>query len=376
MGVLLFVAMLPKVLFLLVGGVIADRLPRHLILFFSDAGRAVVVLLLSLLGWLHLLQFWHLVMLSLFFGIVDSFFAPAYQAIPPQLVRAENLASANALTNLSQQIGFLAGPGLGAALVTLAGPASAFAFDGITFVVSTLCLLAMFRVLRLLHRAAIQRRDTSSTYEAGLRVHLRTMLGDVREGLLYVKNSTWLWVTILIASVVNIGFAGAQQVVLPKLIQNVYHGGVWLLGTLIVAGACGAIVANLIIGQMQKLRRRGLIAYSALLLSSAALVLFGLPLPAASLSVVACIANVLVDFGIGVFGIIWITLLQELIPEEKLGRVSSIEMTGSYALLPVGYILMGLLADSLGSNWAFVIGGCLNLAFVGVGLCIREIRLI
>ena len=74
----------PALLFLLLGGVAADRLPRRLVLFCSDSGRAVVVFLLAVLGWLHLLQLWHFVVLALIFGVVDGFFWPTYQAIPPQ----------------------------------------------------------------------------------------------------------------------------------------------------------------------------------------------------------------------------------------------------------------------------------------------------
>src|SRR6266700_132305 len=128
---------------LLLGGVAADRLPKRLVMLCSDAGRAIVVLAIALLGWFHLLQFWHLVVLALFFGIVEGFFSPAYRALPPQLVKTEDLTSANALTGLSGQLSALIGPVIGAGLVSLVGPPSAFAFDSLTFVFSALCLFAL-----------------------------------------------------------------------------------------------------------------------------------------------------------------------------------------------------------------------------------------
>lgn len=86
MGLLLAAASVPRLIFLLAGGIAADRLPRRLVLFWSDAGRAVVVLAIAVLGWTQLLQFWHLIMLALLFGFVGAFFGPAYRAMPPQLV--------------------------------------------------------------------------------------------------------------------------------------------------------------------------------------------------------------------------------------------------------------------------------------------------
>lgn len=128
---------IPRILFFLIGGVAADRLPRRLVLLCSDSVRAVIVFVIALLGWAHLLQMWHLVGLALLFGVVDGFFNPAYQAIIPQLVEKEALASANSLTGISQKVGQILGAMLAAGSITIfASPASAFAFNGATFLIS------------------------------------------------------------------------------------------------------------------------------------------------------------------------------------------------------------------------------------------------
>src|SRR5207302_9341946 len=101
MGVVIIAQSLPLIAFLLLGGVAADRLPRRLVMLWSDGGRAVAVLLITALAWAHLLQLWHLIILSLIFGTVNGFFSPAYQAIMPQLVDKEHLSSANSLTRLT-----------------------------------------------------------------------------------------------------------------------------------------------------------------------------------------------------------------------------------------------------------------------------------
>jgi MFS family permease len=91
MGLILVASMVPRLLFLLIGGVTADRLPRRLILLWSDSGRGLVVLLISVLGWMGLLQFWHLLIQALIFGLVDGFFTPAVMALTPDLVEKDDL---------------------------------------------------------------------------------------------------------------------------------------------------------------------------------------------------------------------------------------------------------------------------------------------
>src|SRR5439155_10094701 len=120
-------AMVPMALFLLFGGVAADRLPRRLIMLLSDSGSGIAVLCIALLSWMHRLQFWHLVALVTFFGVCSGFFSPAYRSIRPQLVEKEQLASANALDGMSRQIGRLIGPSLSIILIAFAGLPVVFA---------------------------------------------------------------------------------------------------------------------------------------------------------------------------------------------------------------------------------------------------------
>src|SRR5216684_5191200 len=143
MSLILIAQWAPRIVFLLLGGVIADRMSRRLLMLWADAGCGCIVMVVAWLSWAHLLQFWHLVALAPLFGIVSSFFDPAYQAIMPQLVEADALASANSLNIVSRNIGFLLGPMLGAGCITLLGPASAFAFDGLTFFISAALLIAI-----------------------------------------------------------------------------------------------------------------------------------------------------------------------------------------------------------------------------------------
>ncbi len=324
MGIVLIATSVPRVVFLLLGGVIADRLPRRLVMLWADAGRALAVGAIAVLGYTNTLQFWQLIALGLLFGLSQAFFLPAYQSIAPQLVEVEALPSANALNGLTREIGMLAGPALGALLVASFSPASAFAFDALTFLVSALCLLAIRVPLKPL--LAQEGLATETTKPRGA----RGLFADIREGIGYVAASSWLWVTIAIAAFGN-ALRAPYSVTLPLHVRDFYHSGVGLYGAIFSAVAAGSILATLVVGQLRHISHRGIVAYSALLVSSLAMIAFALPVPHDLIPVVTLTAGALDGAGIGVFEVIWVTVLQEMVPSEKLGRVSSVDFVGSHS---------------------------------------------
>lgn len=370
MGLVLIASSVPQLLFLLIGGLAADRLPKRLVLLCSDSGRAIAVLSIALLGWLHLLQFWHLMVLALIFGIAQGFFFPAYQALPPQLVEAEQLSSANALTGLSRQVGTLFGPVLGAVFIAGSGPALAFAFDGITFMISSLCLLLMGSRLQVVSASLEETEQSVAMPQRGL----QQALSDMREGLGYVVHWPWLWVTILIASLGNVVLGGTLQVAFPLLIKDVYHAGAWLLGVFGAASAGGSMLGTLLVGQLARLSRRGLIGYLGLMVGCSGILLMSLPLPQGSEIWMVIGGGVLFGAGLSVFDVIWVTVLQERVPMEKQGRVFSIDALGSLGLLPIGYALLGVATDAFGPAIIFLVGGILTILLCLLGLGVRSVR--
>ncbi|CAN5769741.1 MFS transporter [soil metagenome] len=324
LGQLLATYMVPQVLFLLVGGVLVDRLPRRLTLIVSNlfhvALLAVVVLLLAG-GKLELV---HLYGLSALFGLASAFFMPATSSIVPHLVERDSLTQANAARSFAGELAGTLGPPLGGLLVTLGGLTLALGFDAGTFLVGALCLLAV-RPRPLAHSGRGEAADD---------------LKDLSEGFRYVAGSPWLWVTILIFSVVNIFLSGATVVLLP-LFAAVRFEGPSSLGWLFSAVAGGALVSSVVLNRLGKPRRRGLLAYSAVAVSGLGLV--GLSFAPHLAWGVAALA--LVGGSITVFAVVWETTVQELAPDEVLGRVLSIDMLGSFALLPVGFLVTGYLAE-------------------------------
>lgn len=371
MGLIMTVETMPRILFFLLGGVAADHFPRRLILLYSDIGRAMMVFLVVGIGVLRLVQIWHLIVLVFFFGVVKGFFRPAYQSISPQLVGKETLQSANSMLALSEQLGLLLGPTIGSALIATTGVFGAFAFNAFTFVFSALCFLALCFTPSV-SQESIQ-KNVQSTDKPEQKTSSAGIITNIAEGFRYVGGSRWLWVSILVASLGNIGFLGPLVVVLPKLIHSMYRADVWLFGVITAAGGLGTIMGSILAGNFVR-RCRGIIAYSAMLLSSVALMFFGFPLSQQLARFVLILADALVGFGVGAFGVIWMTVLQELVPGDKLGRVVSIDMLGSYSLMPVGYLLAGILADAAGPARVYIAAGVLNGMLALLALCVREIR--
>ena len=223
---------------------------------------------------------------------------------------------------------------------------------------------------------------------------LRGVLADIREGISYVTGSTFLWLTIALASLGNVAFA-PLQVALPRLVHDTFHQGVWLLGAILTTVSIGSILATLVMGQFKRIRHRGIVSYVSLIISSAAVALFGVPLGmfgvgalhlgalgfslggASGLSAEATLALVggaIMGAGLGIFEIIWVTTMQEIVPPDKLGRVSSVDWLGSLCLQPVGLVVVGALTDVIGPAGVFVAGGVFSALLTLLGLLSRNIR--
>lgn len=382
MGAVLVARTVPRLVFLGAGGVLADRLSRRNIMLWSDAGRAGVMILIAWLSWTNLIQLWQVTVLSIIFGVFDGFFMPASHAILPQLVNRHALSSANMLNSLSEQASELVGPLLGAGLIALGGPFSAFAFDALSFAISAVLILQITDTAVSLR--SIDDRSCSTKGGQGARdTELRNFqqlsraatqfFVEARDGLIYAIRTPWLWISIVVAAGANAAFVGSS-VALPFLVRDQYGGDAWLLGTLFAAQATGAIFGMLVVGWMGRVSKRGLLAYSALVLSSIALAAYGFPWPHSWAPIVTSLLSFAVGCGLSTFGVLWATVMQERVPEDRLGRVTSIDYVGSYSLVPVSYLLAGALTESSGAPMVFVSFGLWGLLLSAVAVATPHIR--
>jgi len=354
MGTVLICSMTPMLIFLLLGGVAVDRLPRLRLMIGSDLLRGIVAGAVAALAFAQLLEVWHIYVASVIFGFVDAFFEPAYVAAVPEIAPREALPSANSLTGLSRQVTGIVGPTLGAAIVALGGTPTAFALDAASFLISAGCLLPIPAL-------PIVWADAHAE---------PSVLRDLREGLGAVLASPWLWITIALAALGNVTASGPLAVALPFLIKNSLHADVGALGLFGTMNSIGAVLGSLWLGRAARLRRRGLIAYGGLLLGGIAVLICGLPVGLFGLA----LAALAFGFSMSAFGLVWMNTLQEMVPRELMGRVSSIDFLGSFVLLPFGYALAGWATDLLGPPPVFMIGGAASIVLALLGLAHPNIR--
>lgn len=354
MGTVLICSMTPMLIFLLIGGVAVDRFPRLRLMLGSDMLRCAVSATVAALAFNQLLEVWHIYLASVLFGFVDAFFEPAYVAAVPELTPREALPSANSLTGLSRQVTGIVGPTIGAAIVALGGTPTAFALDAASFLLSAACLV-------LIPSAPVARPVAQAQ---------SSVLRDLREGLDTVMASPWLWITIALAALGNVTAGGPLAVSVPFLIKNTLHADVGALGLLGSMSSIGAVIGSIWLGRAAQLRRRGLIAYGGLLLGGLAVLAYGLPIGLFGIALAA------LTFGLcmSAFSLVWMNTLQELVPGQLMGRVSSIDFLGSFVLLPVGYALAGWATDLLGAPLVFVIGGAASVGLALLGLAHPAIR--
>jgi MFS family permease len=335
LGLVLAALTLSRAIFIVVGGVWADRLPRRLVMLACDVIRAAVDVFTAialLTGWM---EPWMFVVTASIFGAATAFFVPASTGLVPHTISDGRLQQANALLGLSRSATSIFGPALSGLLVALTDPGWAYALDAVTFVISAGFLFA----LRLPHIELPARQR---------------FLADLGDGAREAWSRLWLRAGFLASGVVNVGIG--VFAVLGPLIAKEKLGGAAAYGVILTGGAVGGVLGGLL---ALRLRPRHpvpfcLIAWSLSSLPSLALLP---PLPALAISA----ANGLFVGGIAFGNAVWETLLQREIPGERLSRVTAFDWMVSLIFMPVGQALAGPLADVVGVRAVLVAAALLVL---------------
>lgn len=366
MGTVLVFSQIPMLLFLLIGGVVVDRLPRLRVMFISDTLSGLVITFVAVFSWLDILQIWHIYIASMIFGFVEAFFFPAYQAAVPQITPPEMLTSANSLTGLSQRVTGIVGPALGAVLVAAGGTSLTFSLDALSFFISALCVFSMLRS----NLEKIQSQPDTGGNERSLKDLLKQGFTDLRDGFKLVMTIPWIWITILIFGFINITEASPRAVAMPFFIKQDLGADVQLLGLFGSAASLGFVIGMILLGQYVRLPRRGLLGYLSVIVTGAALLPF-----AFKLTVPILVTSMFMGgLSTSVFALIWTHTLQEMVPGELLGRVYSIDALGSFVLLPIGFSIAGWATDLVGAPTVFLIGGLGTITLAALGLFHPAIR--
>ncbi len=350
LGLVLAARSVPFVVFLLVGGVWADRLPRQRVMVASDLLRCATQGLTAVFFIAGVARLWEVAALQALYGAGDAFYQPAATGLTPQTVSAARLQQANALLSLSWSTTGIAGPALAGLLVATVGPGWALAFDASTFAASAAFLLRV----RLPHRAE--------------RVEGRSFLAEVVGGWKEVSSRVWLWVSIADFALYQL-FVLATLFVLGPVIAKRSLGGAAAWALVIAAMGIGSLVGDFL-GLRLEPRRVLLVAHLAAGMVAPLMILLGAGAPAAVSAVPAVLAGVAFSYS----NTLWFTALQENVPEEAISRVSSYDWMGSTVLRPIGFALVGPIAARVGAGPTLIAAGVLTLSMQSVIAFLPGIR--
>ncbi len=332
----------PMLVLLLPAGALTDRMPRRMSMLASDAVRGASVAVAGALIVADALHPAELVVMAVIFGSADAFFFPASTAIVPEIVEGALLTEASSLSFTSQLLaGALIGPAIGGVLVGAIGTAGCFFVDAGTFAASALALGLMRRM---------PQQDAS---ERG------SMLVDTVEGLRFTfqRSNRWLWVTLVAAGLANFCSFTPLTVLMPLLVERTLHGSPAQLGYVLAAGGLGGLCGVFVAGKRGAPVRRVAWMWTAWISASLFVLLRAFTPNLWLLAAMAFASGGLLYYG----STIWTPLMQELVPRELLGRVSSVDWLFSLSLSPIGVIAAGGLAAEIGVRWTLFVGGTAGL---------------
>ena len=353
LGVVLAAQTLPLVAFVLAGGVWADRLPRQMVMLVSDVVRGVVQATLAVLLLSGHAQLWHLVVLVAIYGTAQAFFQPAATGLVPATISAERLQQANALLGLSRSLAFVVGPAVAGVIAATTNPGSVFVVDAATFTVSAISLA----LLRL-----------SRARRPGER---RTFLADLKGGWHELVSHTWLWVIVAWAAT-YLGIVVAPWMTLGPVVAKESLGGPAAWGLIAAGWGFGTLAGGLTALRWKPTWPMRTCTLLVLLIAPA-IALLAVHAPAAMIAGAQAVGG----FGMGVFGAVWQTTLQQHVREDALSRVSAWDWMGSFLFLPLGLIAAGPVSDAIGISatlWISVAWATISTLAVLLVPSVRNLR--
>jgi MFS family permease len=350
-GVVMAARVVALTLAILFGGVLADRLPRSVVMRTADTASAVCQGLTAVLLLTGIAHLWQLVILQAVLGAATAVSAPAISGLMRDVVSdADQRGSANALRSMSQSVMSIAGPLLAVAFVAGVGAGWAVAVDAASYAVSAACLWGI------------------ATVAAAAPPEAESGIGrELREGWRAFSSRRWVWSVIGVTSYSNMVYA-ALMVIGPVIALRTWHSPQrwgYFLAALGVGSTIGAAMA--LHARPRHPLRFGLPILT--LLAVPALVM-----SATSQVVVVVAAGLVAGVAMMVFNPLWENSLQTHIPQQLLSRVSAYEWFGSYLAQPIGMVIAAPALALLSSGGILLLFGALQLVLIPLPLLFRDVR--
>ncbi|MFG1814229.1 MFS transporter [Kribbella sp. NPDC049174] len=334
---------------LLFGGIAADRLSQRSVIIAADGVRGLVLLVVAGLALTGLLEIWQLAAAAVLIGAGEAFLIPAYTALVPKLLPADELLAANGLEGTLRPLAQQAtGPALGGLAIAAMSPGIAILVTALTYFFSAACVLAM-RV----PSTGFEPVEPGDVDDSEPPAAARTIFGDLREGWSYVRRTRWLLASLLFGTVFVLLILGPLEVLLPFAVRDQLGGGPSDFGLVLAAFGVGGAVGALLISSRSMPRRYLTVLTLLWGFGSLPIVVLGFARELWMMMAGAAVVGLTSSAAM----VIWGTLLQRRVPDRLRGRIASLDFFVSLLLMPVSMALAGPAGAVLGLTTVFIIAG-------------------
>lgn len=339
LGYVGFAAGLPSWLFMLYGGVIADRVAKRKVMVITQSAMMILAGVLAVFTFLQIIQAWQIIILAFLLGTANAFDAPSRISLVNELVNKKDLTNAIALNATLFNVATAVGPAFAGIVYAVAGPAWCFTINSVSFI----AVIVALRKMKLSDIVANKPRRNAFT--------------EIKEGFRYIAGNTVIKTIIVIVGTMSV-FGISFMTLLPAWAVKILGGDSATNGFLQSARGIGSLVAALGLASL------GRFSYKGKLLSLGSIVF---PAMVFAFSFVSWLPLSLVLLvGTGMAQILTMNLcnaaVQTLVPDELRGRVMSFYTFTFFGLMPIGSLLMGTLAEHFGSPMAIHITSMVVLA--------------
>ncbi|MBC8162761.1 MAG: MFS transporter [Roseiflexaceae bacterium] len=357
LGAVLTAAAIPRALFIVLGGALADRFSPRVVMISSSAASAVVALVVTLLLAFDALALWQLFVAAVLLGVVDAVYVPAASAVVPRVVSSAMLAPANAVTSLITQIVGFVGPGVAGLVLAVSAPA--------TMAISVASsLLSMLALMFVTMQPPPNNADATTTPDEP------DLAADLRVGLQFVWRQQALRGLVVLLAGLNLALIGPYLVGGGMLAIERFQGAP-AFGLILSAFGAGGMAGTIVAGSISRIRRLG-----PLVLAVAATLGIGtIGVGFAPTLVVAALLSAIMGFAEGLEEVRLTTWFQSATPAYLRGRVMGVVGLAAVGLEPISHVLAGLLGE-FDPAAPFVVGGAFTLLVTAGVATSRAVRAI
>jgi len=356
LGLIYIAASIPRLLFMIISGTVADRYDKTKIMFLSDFIRGLLLAGLVLWFLFGSITLWTFVGFAFFFGILDAFFWAAESAIIPSIVQKENLTRSNSIIQMTNQTSFILAPMLAGVLIAYGNYEIVFAVTAAMLLTASLLVISM-------------KPKKDAEMEANKK---KKFWQTFREGVTYVKDSRLLTLIVLATIFLNLFIVGPMTMGLPLFVKNILEGTAVDFSFLEAGLAGGMLIGSIVIGSLNVTKKRGKLTLSTLVLSGIAFI--GLSFTTELWQSMVMLA--LFGTFLSISNISSISAIQSIIEEKVLGRVMGLISLASMGLIPVSYALTSaVLSLGISIHHIMAAGSILVTIFASfVFLTFKELR--